>query len=220
MLNVKRARLYYRLKAHHLPTFVASGMSICILYATRPYQDVLSRASFATAYPALVLLIATLLIGPWRVLRRERNPISSDLRRDLGIWAGILGILHSVVGQNVHLRGRPWLYYIYEQHSDHAFPLRHDLFGLANYTGAVGVLILLALLASSNDCSLRALGTPRWKQLQRWNYAAFGLAAIHAAAYLIIERQKLPFVMVVAITVTIAIAFQLVGLYLRRSHSV
>ena len=60
----------------------------------------------------LALLVATLLIGPWNVLRRTANPVSSDLRRDIGIWAGMLGILHAGVGQFVHLRGRPWLYYV------------------------------------------------------------------------------------------------------------
>ena len=114
-LQVRRERFRHRLVTHHLPLLVASTISISILYYTRTYADVLSRASFATAYPALVLLAATLLIGPWNVLRQQRNPISSDLRRDIGIWAGALGLLHTAVGQNVHLRGHPWLYYVYEQ---------------------------------------------------------------------------------------------------------
>ncbi|GAC1362289.1 MAG: hypothetical protein NVSMB3_10510 [Acidobacteriaceae bacterium] len=198
---------------------LASTGSVCLLYFTRPYRDPLSRASFATAYPALVLLAATLLIGPWRVLRKARNPVSDDLRRDFGIWAGILGILHSLIGQNVHLRGRPWLYYVYERRSRHTFPMRHDLFGLANYTGAISALFLLALLATSNDYSLRALGTPQWKQLQRWNYAVFALAAIHAVAYQLNERQKLPFVTIVAISIAITIVLQLIGLTRRRRNS-
>src|ERR1700709_1246365 len=106
-------RLRRRFILHHVPLCAFALLSIVGLYCMRPYRDVLSRASFATAYPALVLLSATLLTGPWNVLRQQRNPVSSDLRRDIGIWAGILGAVHSVVGQNVHLRGRPWLYYIY-----------------------------------------------------------------------------------------------------------
>lgn len=195
-------------------------MSIAVLYATRPYKDVLSRASFATAYPALALLAFTLVTGPWKVIRRRTNPISSDLRRDVGIWAGILGIVHTAVGQCVHLRGRPWLYYIYgpnEHH--HAFPLRHDLFGLANYTGAAAVLVLALLFATSNDYSLRALGTPGWKKLQKWNYAIFALSAIHAFAYQGIEKQKIPFVAAVAFCIAIALLFQITGLLLRLSNS-
>jgi len=95
---------------HHLPLCLLSLASAAALYVTRPYKDVITKLSFATAYPALILLAATLLIGPWNTLRKERMPVSSDLRRYIGIWAGIVGLLHAIIGQCVHLRGRPWLY--------------------------------------------------------------------------------------------------------------
>lgn len=215
----QQRRLRLRLLRHHLPLFALSALSVATLYFTRPYSDPLSRASFATAYPALALLAATLLVGPWNLVRKHRNPVSSDFRRDLGIWAGILGILHSAIGQNVHLRGRPWLYYVYDRKEHHTFPLRHDLFGMGNYTGVVSVLLLIALLASSNDYSLRALGTPGWKRLQRWNYAIFALAAIHSIAYQAIEKQKPPFVATVVICIVIAISFQVAGIARRRSSA-
>ena len=216
-LQIKQKRLLGRLLRHHLPLLVLSVLSAAALYLTRPNGDAISRTSFATAYPALALLAATLLIGPWNLLRRQPNPVSSDLRRDLGIWAGILGVLHAAVGQCVHLRGRPWLYYVYgPTEHPHSFPMRHDIFGLANYTGAVGTLLLIALLATSNDYSLRALGTPRWKQLQRWNYAVFALTAIHAIGYQEgIEKQKAPFVATVIVCLAIALLFQAAG-FVRR----
>ena len=111
--STRRSRLPSRLVKHHLPLLLGSIVCIWALYVTRPYTDVLSRASFATGYPALVLLGATLLIGPLNLLRHRPNPVSIDLRRDLGIWAGILAIVHTAIGQCVHLRGRPWLYYVY-----------------------------------------------------------------------------------------------------------
>lgn len=214
----KQRRLRLRLLRHHLPLLVLSVIGVATLYFTRPYKDVVNRASFATAYPALAMLAATLLVGPWNLVQKRQNPISSDLRRDLGIWAGTLGILHSAIGQCVHLRGRPWLYYVYGPKEHHGFPLRHDLFGLANYSGAVSVLVLIALLATSNDYSLRALGSPRWKQLQRWNYAAFALAAVHSFAYQGVEKQHLPFVATVAICVAITLVLQVAGIARRRSQ--
>ena len=218
MPYLQQLRLRRRLLRHHLPLLVLSILSVAILYLTRPYRDVLSRASFATAYPALLLLACTLLLGPWRLLRNKRNPISDDLRRDIGIWAGLLGILHAVVGQCVHLRGRPWLYYVYEAKSKHSFPLRHDLFGFANYTGAIATLVLLALLATSSDYALRAMGTPRWKQLQRYNYALFALTILHALAYQFIEKQKFPFVSIVATSIVATIVLQALG-YRRRKQA-
>jgi sulfoxide reductase heme-binding subunit YedZ len=118
--------------------------------------------------------------------------------------------LHAAVGQFVHLRGRPWLYYVYGP-TEHHHGLRHDLFGLANYTGAIGILLLAALFATSNDLSLRRLGARRWKQLQRWNYAVFALVAAHSIAFQIIEKQKLSFVIVVAVSILAAIVLQIAG---------
>lgn len=217
MKTFKRDRLVRRLWTHHLPIFLVTALSIAVLYATRPYKDVISKASFATAYPALVLLAATLLIGPWNLLRSKRTPASSDLRRDIGIWAGIVGIVHSVVGQMVHLRGRFWLYYVYEHPKAHLIPLRHDLFGFANFTGLVSALLLLMLLATSNDYSLRALSTPRWKQLQRWNYLAFALTGAHAFAYQTVEKQKVPFVAAAIASVLITVVLQGIGFQRRRA---
>ena len=171
----------------------------------------LSKASFATAYPAVALLAVTLLIGPWNVLRRGANPISSDLRRDIGIWAGILGIVHAAVGQFVHLRGRPWLYYVYGP-AEHHHGMRHDLFGLANYSGAAGVLLLIMLFATSNDLSLRRFGARKWKQLQRWNYAVFALVAVHSFAFQGVEKQKAQWVAAVVVCVGMALLVQIAGI--------
>ena len=198
-----------------------SSLSIAALYSTRDDKDIISRASFATAYPALVLLATTLLVGPWNWLRRRPNPVSSDLRRDVGIWAGILSILHTAVGQCVHLRGRPWLYYIYgptEHH--HSFPIRHDAFGTANYTGAISALLVIALLATSNDYSLRKLGTRGWKTLQRWNYAVFALAGLHALIYQkAIEQQRPAFVAIVVVSLILTIALQAV-VFVQRQRKI
>jgi methionine sulfoxide reductase heme-binding subunit len=194
-----------------------TSVTVASLYFTRPYPDAISRASFATAYPALLLLAATLLIGPWNLFRKKPNPVSNDLRRDLGIWAGAVSILHAVIGQFVHLRGRPWLYYVYGSNEHHSLPVRHDLFGAANYTGAAAFLILAALLATSNDYSLRALRVPQWKRLQRWNYAVFALTAVHAVGYLLIEKQKASFVALVVSTLAIVTVFQAMGYVIRRA---
>lgn len=216
MTTIQQRRLVRRMWIHHLPLGALSAATVFLLYVTRPYKDVLTRLSFSTAYPALVLVAFTLLIGPWNMLRQKRMPISSDWRRDVGIWAAILAIVHTAVGQNVHLRGRPWLYYIYAHKDRHVLPLRHDLFGFANYTGLISALVLVLLLATSNDYSLRALGTPRWKQMQRWNYYAFALVAVHALGYQTIEKQHRPFVALVVVSILVTVVLQAIGFQRRR----
>jgi sulfoxide reductase heme-binding subunit YedZ len=215
------SRLSRRLLRHHLPIGLAALASGYLLYDTRSFPDVLTRLSFSSAYPALVLLTATLLIGPLKILTGERLAVSIDFRRDIGIWAGIVGLFHVVIGQCVHLRGRPWLYYIYENwQQKHVLPMRHDLFGLANYTGIVAAFVLLALLATSNDAALRKLGTPGWKRLQRWSYACFGLTAVHTFTYQEgIESQTLPFLWTAIVAVVITLLLQFAGYRRRRMRT-
>jgi len=214
MTPMPGARLRKRVIRHHLPLLILSSSGAAALYFTRTYPDVLTRLSFSTAYPAMIFLGFTLLTGPWNLLCRRGNPVSSDLRRDVGIWAGILGIAHTAVGQCVHLRGRPWLYYLYGAREHHR-GLRHDLFGFANYTGAIAVVLLAVLLATSNDYSLRRLGSTGWKSLQRWNYALFALAAAHAVGYLVIEKQKIPFDATIAVCIVLTVIMQITGFAVR-----
>ena len=178
------SRLSRRLVRHHLPIALLCLISGYFLYVTRPYTQIIPRLSFASAYPALFLLCLTLLLGPWKLFMGERLAASFDLRRDIGIWAGVTGLFHTLTGQFVHMAGRFWLYYVYDKWRDaHVQPFRQDLFGFSNDTGLLASLILLALLATSNDASLRWLGTPGWKSLQRWNYGCFVLAAAHTFGY-------------------------------------
>jgi sulfoxide reductase heme-binding subunit YedZ len=147
-------------------------------------RDLISHLSIATAYPALFLTAAVIFLGPWNVLRGRINPVSFDLRRDIGIWAGFMALFHTAIGLNVHLRGRPWLYFVDQHHR-----VRHDLFGFGNDTGLIATLLFLLLLAISNDVSLRRLGTRKWKSLQRWTCAAVVLTILHAVAYQHIEER-------------------------------
>jgi methionine sulfoxide reductase heme-binding subunit len=199
-----------------VPLCLLSLTCTVALYVTRTYNDVITRLSFATAYPALILLAATLLIGPWNTPRKQRMPVSSDLRRDIGIWAGFMGLVHAVIGQNVHLRGRPWLYYIYEHRKHGPTGLRHDLFGFNNFTGLIATVVLIVLFATSNDWYLRRLGSRKWKTIQRWNYACFALTGAHTLGYQIMEKQKAPFLVTSALCLFLTLILQAFGFVMHR----
>ena len=205
-----------RIGRHGLLAVVSLGGLVAMAGALG-IRDGRTRVSMASAYVGLGLLAITLLLGPIDVLRGRRSPTSTDLRRDVGIWAGLIGLLHLVVGLGVHLRGRPWLYFVYPANEAHALPLRHDLFGFANDTGLLGGLVLVLLLALSNDWSLRRLGAPRWKALQRWNYAGAALVVAHGIGFQVIEKRKLGFVLAFAIIATVTLAAQLAGFRRHRA---
>ena len=150
-------------------------------------RDPIFRASMATAYVSLALFAVTVAFGPLAALRGERYPVSADLRRDCGIWCALAAITHVVLGLQVHLRGRMWEYFV-EPGKGTLLP-RIDPFGAANYAGLVAALILVALLATSNDVSLRRLGTMRWRRLHALTTWALILTLVHAALYQLVEQR-------------------------------
>jgi len=199
---------------HHILIGIGSVALTVIFMQLFPKRDFISRLSIGTAYPALFLTAAALLLGPLNVLRRKPNPASFDLRRDLGIWAGISALAHTAVGLNVHLRGRMWLYFLDPSHH-----LRRDDFGFGNYTGGIAALLFALLLALSNDVSLRKLGVERWKSLQRWSYAAIVLTAAHSIAYQQIEKRIPPFQGVLYIALGIVLVVQIAGAFKSRQFN-
>jgi sulfoxide reductase heme-binding subunit YedZ len=179
-----------------------------VAYAATPPPDVRHRLSMASAYAGLIFLAASLSLGPWNVLRRLPNPISSDFRRDVGIWTGILALLHTAIGLTIHLRGRMWMYFFKQLHP---LRLQNTQFGFANFAGLAAALLFLMLLAISNDLSLRSFGTRRWKALQRWTYAALLLTAAHGIAYQAVEKRQLPWVLIFAALLIAVATIQIIG---------
>jgi sulfoxide reductase heme-binding subunit YedZ len=186
-----------------------------VVFAATPPPNVRHRLSMGTAYASLFFLAATLVLGPWNILRRRSLPISYDLRRDLGIVAGVLALVHTGVGLTVHLRGRMWMYFFKKLH-----PLRiqANAFGAANYIGLVAALLFVMLVAISNDISLRSLGTARWKNLQRWTYRAFGLTIAHGILFQTVEKRHLSWVILFAASATLTVVVQAIGFILRRQR--
>ena len=191
------------------------GLASCVLVAgflqfLHP-QRPLYQISMATAYGSLFLLALSLMIGPWNVLRNHANPVSDYLRRDIGIWAGILALSHVIAGLQVHNVGRMWLYFLLPPEEYSVFPVRLDRYGLTNYAGLIATVIFVMLLCLSSNASLRALGATRWKFLQRWNYAAAALVCLHGGVYQFLEKRDPGFVLVFIIIVVVALTAQFAG---------
>jgi len=152
-----------------------------------------------------------MVLGPLNVLRRMHNPVHSAVRRDVGIAAGLAGLVHTALGLQVHMGGALAQYFTF---APTAGPARMA-FVAANYVGLVSTLVLAGLVAISNNPSVRALGLPRWKKLQRMAYIAAGAALMHGIMYQLLEKRGLAAIALVIATAGAVIVLQVKGLSAR-----
>lgn len=217
-MNFFSKRTKHRILFHYLVLASISIASIFLLYTTLHSDNEMFRLSVATGYVGIALLGATLVIGAWNILCNRRNPVSSDLRRDIGIWCGIISLIHVVIGLQVHM-GNMLLYFFREAGELNTLVPRIDLFGFANYAGLIGVLILFLLLLLSNDVSIRLLGRKRWKFFQRWNYALMLFVVLHSVAYQIMENRKIPYLILFGVIAALVLTMQFLGVFTVRRHA-
>lgn len=202
--------------SNHLFIIAVAFVSTFIIYGlmSRLYPNAEKETfcwSMATAYVAAILLAVTLTLGVWNALRGRVNAVSSDMRRDFGIWCGIFSLLHVAFGINVHMKS--WtLYFVNEARNP-----RSDIFGVANYLGLAATIIVAVLLLTSNDFSLKHLKHKRWKAVQRWSYVLVFLTAAHGFVYQIIEGRLMPYGIILGVVMLWILCVQLAGFQTRRA---
>jgi sulfoxide reductase heme-binding subunit YedZ len=201
---------------HNVVIMVAGlvvGLAIGVLF---PSKELRAHISVATAYVSLGLVALSLMLGPLNLIRNSPNPLSNDLRRDLGIWGAIVGLVHVGIGLTVHFQGRMYLYFLPPPEWGAIIPIRTDAFGGANYLGAVAGLVLLVLLTLSNDKALHRLGAIKWKRWQQLNYVAGVTILLHGVLYQLLEKRRIGFVVLFALVSLATLGLQLLGI--RRSR--
>ncbi|MBW8012142.1 MAG: hypothetical protein FVQ83_13025 [Chloroflexi bacterium] len=179
------------------------GCYAAILY--KPDIKLVRQLTIGLGYVSLLFLVFTLFYGTWRLLDRGRVPVNFYLRRDVGIWSGITGLLHVFFGLQVHLGGKIALYFL-DPEGEGFSPLL-NLFGVSNYIGLLGTIILVILLLMSNDFSMRLLKGPLWKLLQRLNYILFPLVMAHTFGFqVVVDRERIFILISIQLTVLIIVS--------------
>lgn len=184
---------------------------VAVLYISIESEREIFRWSMSTAYAALVLLGITAVIGPIKLLLGLPLQTSIYLRRDTGIWTGIVALAHTVFGLQGHVGGKFWYYFIAPPDASYSFPLRIDIFGITSYLGLGATLILIMLLALSNNWSIKRIGAQRWKSLQRLSYAAIGITLLHNIIFLVVWKRDLMFVAMFSLVTLGIVTFQVLG---------
>ena len=209
--------LKIRLKRHYLPLIVLTIVVTIIFHFVLIKLPVISFITRITGYIGISLIAFSLLIGPFEVILRRKLAMSSHYRRDIGIYGGVVAIIHTVTGLFVHLRGQMWKYFL-EKSAD-GFHLKFDSFRLANYTGLVAALLILLMLITSNDFSIRKLQFSTWKTIQRLAYIMFPLIIVHAMFYKIMAKHLGSIYWIYLPVFLLVLLFQLAGMRIKLRSS-
>jgi sulfoxide reductase heme-binding subunit YedZ len=185
-------------RVRHTVLIALAAMALMLgIHAASHAQSTGVSWSLATAYTGSAAIALTLVMGPATAILRRPAKVSTDLRRDIGLAGAILTGTHIVLALNNHFGGRIRDYFI-----DHGRP-RRGSFGWGVWSGVVATLVLVVLMATSNDLSMRRLGR-RWKRLQRVNYGLGAFTLIHAAYFWSATRRSRGYV-VVSLAVSIVV---------------
>lgn len=166
---------------------VVIGLSSALVYAfalVHGQWSPMHRWNRAFADASLAMLAITMSIGPgsrlWPFLLRILA-----YRRETGIHATLLAAVHTVVilgGWVEWDLARLFGFEIVPQTGEYVM-FQHG-FGLANVLGIAALAYALMLMLTSNDRSIRLLGSPVWKFLQNGAAVLWGLAVLHTGYFL------------------------------------
>lgn len=206
-----------RWRSHGL--LLAITVAACVLiHFYSPYADLIYVLTLGCGYLSLLLVVVTLLIGPFKLLHQKRNPVNLNSRRDIGIWAGITGCIHVVCILIARVRGSVIYLFLKPKAKGTGYDLLVTPQGISNNLGLVATLIIIFLLLLSNDYALRSFKGNRWKFLQRFNYGLVVLVFFHTAIYQRLGSREPFFIIPTFASAIITIGIQILGFVLMRQR--
>ena len=164
------------------------------------------RLSIVSGYVCLFLLGVALLIGPAHVFRNRIPPVNSYIRRDIGIWAALNGLLHFYLANVLSMNYEYLGIYVESAAAPPAREIRSMLYSWGTILGYVIAVLFIILLVLSNDRMLRIVGLKWWKRIQRASYFGFFFTCAHAFAFQVLESREV-FWIVVVVLVTLLVVF-------------
>jgi methionine sulfoxide reductase heme-binding subunit len=170
------------------------------------------RLSIVSAYLCLFLLGIVLLIGPWHAAETGRTAANIYLRRDIGIWAALSGLLHfylaNVLSMNYEYLGT----FVENAAVPPSAEIRSELYSWGTISGYVIAVIFIVLLGLSSDRTLRFLGVKWWKRIQRVSYLGFIFTCAHGFAFQVLESREMLWIGVIGLVILITLTGQAFGI--------
>ncbi len=170
-----------------------------------PAGGAVDRASLATAWFSTALFIAALSVGPLLLLGGRLPPSNILMRRDLGIWVALAGLLHFSLG-NIEAMNSS---YVAEVAG--GVDWRLQMFNWGAVLGTLLAAIFIVLLLISNNRALARLGPIRWKRWQRLSYLGFALTISHGLLFQLLEHRSTALIALLVLAGLGLASLQLVG---------
>ncbi|MGI9307696.1 MAG: ferric reductase-like transmembrane domain-containing protein, partial [Gammaproteobacteria bacterium] len=174
----------------HIELFLFSAILFALGWIMGTPERALERLSFVSAWLCFAYMSMALFVGPFFRIRYKKSVANIYLRRDVAIWAALVGLLHLVVGTEQSMNDE-YLRMFVEEAARQPSPLvREMLFAWGSSIGFIVGVLYLGLLALSSDRAIRVLGIRWWKRLQKSSYLAFGLLVVHGLAFQVLEYRS------------------------------
>ena len=169
---------------------LAAGLGVLLVYLfwlSRPQWDPEMRFWKSIGDASLILLYVTLSLGPIARLNASLGRIVL-LRREIGIWFGLFGLLHTYLILDGWVRWDVMRFLGYEFVPQAGRNVRLESgFGMANLLGLAAVVIAIPLMVTSTDWAIKKLGGSAWKFLHFGTYIIFWLVVAHTLYFLFIH---------------------------------
>ncbi len=200
-----------RLK-NHVALAALTAICLGVAAASGPAAAVADQLSIVSAYLCLFLLGVALLIGPFHAIRKGKPLAHSYIRRDIGVWAALNGLLHFYLANILSMNYEYLGIYVENATAPPSVAMRSDLYNWGTILGYVVAVLFIVLLALSNDWIVRKIGLKWWKRLQRVSYFGFIFTCAHAFAFQILESREALWVCVVLLVTVLVFVGQSFGI--------
>jgi DMSO/TMAO reductase YedYZ heme-binding membrane subunit len=187
----------------NLGLLLANALLLLLCAFALPYPTGWERISVASAWLCMALLSAVLLIAPLQRRKGRLPPFNIYLRRDLGCWAAVQGLLHFVAGNVVAMNPVYVGTFVRGNPAPPGAMLREILFSGGAILGLIIAVLFLLLLAISSDRAVRWLGPVRWKKLQWSAHLVMWLTVIHGISYQVLEARYIPLLLLLLVSAVV-----------------
>jgi len=170
--------------ARHLIVILIGAAGTWLFLYSRIEWSPMHRWNRAVGDMSIVLVAAAMSLGPVSRLWRS-TAVLLPYRRELGIYAVLLAFIHAtiiLIGW-VNLDLMRLVGFEFHPGLQRHVMVQHG-FAIANLIGVLALLYGLILAGTSNDRSLRWMGSSVWKFVQRGTYVLWWLSVVHTGYFL------------------------------------